>query len=363
MSELIKFIKENKNWKDLLQQDPYSIIIDETGDHILLKYNQIKSKFKHEIVQECRGCIIDKNTLEFVCRPFDKFFNYGESLAHELDLNSIKIQEKCDGSLIKLWWDKCRGHWQISTMGKIISNESYLNKDIVPDDKYLTFLELVLDALPESIWFNLNKEYTYMFELMSPYNRVVVPHKELKIKHLGTRHNQSGQEVNFDIGIEKPKTYSFSSLEDVVRASKELPFDDEGYIVVDKNFKRVKVKSLAYVSIHSLFDNGNIRNDRVLNLVKINEHGEFLSYYPEYTKQFKEVEDKYSKFIEKVNSCFDVCKDLKQEGRKVFAKYASKQIFPSILFKYYDGKFSKDDVDEFFKEYNSKKLLTYLDRI
>lgn len=43
----------------------------------VLNYDQIASPKMDAIVQECRGLIIDKNT-EVVCRPFDRFFNYGK---------------------------------------------------------------------------------------------------------------------------------------------------------------------------------------------------------------------------------------------------------------------------------------------
>ena len=54
--QLLDFIKQNKeNWKEVLQKPPYSIIVKEDDDYILLKYNQLESDLSNSIVQECRG--------------------------------------------------------------------------------------------------------------------------------------------------------------------------------------------------------------------------------------------------------------------------------------------------------------------
>jgi len=44
----------------------------------------------------------------------------------------------------------------------------------------------------------------------------------------------------------------------MVAAAEALPFDEEGYVVVDANWHRAKVKSLAYLQVHHLADNGNV---------------------------------------------------------------------------------------------------------
>ena len=42
--QLLDFIKQNKeNWKEVLKKPPYSLIVKEDDDYILLKYNQLES--------------------------------------------------------------------------------------------------------------------------------------------------------------------------------------------------------------------------------------------------------------------------------------------------------------------------------
>lgn len=95
--KLLDFIANNSNWRDLLQEKPYYLTISEDEDYILLKYSQIDSDFNSELVRECRGVILYKPTLEVVCRPFDKFGNYGEGYCPAIDWNSIRVQSKIDG--------------------------------------------------------------------------------------------------------------------------------------------------------------------------------------------------------------------------------------------------------------------------
>jgi len=365
MSKLIQFIKENDNWKELLKEKPYELAFDETENHVLLKYSQIKSDFNNDLVQESRGSIIDKSTLEFVCRPFDKFYNLHEGRASEIDWNTAKIQEKLDGSIIKIWWNSYEDKWQISSMGCINASRADLASQI--DIRMMTFEDLVLHALKDFDFGLMNKEFTYIFEIMSPLNRVVVPHKEVKIAHIGTRNNKTGQECNVDIGLQKPRLYNFNSMDDLVESAKQLPFDEEGYIVVDANYNRVKIKGFAYLSVHRMCENGVLTPRRIVDLIKINEHDEYLSYYPEHIPHFVPYLYSYNEFISEIEDDFEKCQILKEDKkygskvhRKEYAEFASKCIYPAILFNFYNNIIDKSGIRSFFIEQDSRKILQYL---
>ena len=96
---LLKLIKAFPNWKEILSKEPFFIDIKQEGDLYLFKYQQLNSDFSIKAVQESRGCIIEikGNTARYVCRPFDKFFNYGEEQAAEIDWKTARITEKIDG--------------------------------------------------------------------------------------------------------------------------------------------------------------------------------------------------------------------------------------------------------------------------
>lgn len=83
---------------------------------VLLKYNQVESDFRKPIVRECRGLVLDEaDDWRVVCRAFDKFFNYGEPGAAEIDWGTARVQEKLDGSLTTLY--SYAGRWHVATSG------------------------------------------------------------------------------------------------------------------------------------------------------------------------------------------------------------------------------------------------------
>ena len=301
MNPLIEFIKSNEDWKTKLTEEPYNLSIkgnDKLSNLFIFKYNQIKSDMNLPIVQESRGIIVDiEDPFDpfVVCYPFSKFFNYNDGRAHTIDWKTAKVIEKVDGSIIKLYNYKQR--WYIATNGCINAYETDLpmkGHNGLDSFGKAVAIGLTNQNVKLEEW---NPEYTYIFELTSPYNRVVVPHSEISLTHLGTRHNLTGVEVTVDIGVKKPKDYSFSSFEDAVSSSEVLPFDDEGYVVVDAQWNRVKVKSLAYLQVHHLSDNGVVSKKRMLKLIISGEDGELLKYYPEYTEIFEEVRLMYEEHL------------------------------------------------------------------
>lgn len=251
-SLIVKFITENpRNWKEIFKKK--GIHISEDSSLMLFKYG-IDCDFSDPIVQEARGIIIDMSTFEVVCWPFNKFGNYGESYVPELDWSSAEVQEKIDGSIVKLYWYKDGWYW--ATNGVINAakaevqnfNKSYF--DLISSAK--NYLEIFQN--------DLNKDYTYIFELVSPYNRVVVEYNFVELYHIGTRNNVTGEELNIDLGIQKPARYQLHSLEDCLAAAQALCNDGqvrEGFVVVDKNWNRVKIKTPEYLAQHHAWGNGS----------------------------------------------------------------------------------------------------------
>lgn len=292
--ELIKFINKHEDWKELLQEAPYFLDVKEEDGFTLLKYNQINSDFSQDIVKECRGIILDSNN-KIVCWPFSKFFNYGEAYADTIDWGSARVQEKIDGSIIKLWYDE-NSSWRLSTNGAINAYKVNLNMNelLQANCDFNTFGELFEAAknYNEIDLNKLNKSYTYMFELVSPYNKVVIAYPEIIINHIGTRDNITGEELDVDIGVRKPKEYPIHTLEDCIAAASELPADQEGYVVVDKYWKRVKVKNPIYLQLHRMVSNNQLKLKDILQMIFENEQEEFLNYFPEYKPAFEDIENK-----------------------------------------------------------------------
>jgi hypothetical protein len=198
MLKLIEFILNNPDWEQKLQEKPYYITIKRKDNFLMFNYSQIESDFYNPIVKECRGAILEDGTFNPVCVPFYKFGNYGEGYVDTIDWNTARVQEKVDGSLIKVW--NYNNEWHVSTNGTIDSRDAELANNI---SDFKTYYDLFMKAKKNvNLDFNkLDKQFTYMFELISPYNRVVVPYTEISLRHIGTRNNMTLQEFDMDIGI------------------------------------------------------------------------------------------------------------------------------------------------------------------
>lgn len=266
MLEVVKYIKSHPNWREELSNSPYNLKIIQEGRYIHLKYDQIESDFKEKIVQECRGLILEDETFRILACPFFKFFNYGESNAHEIDWDSATYEEKFDGSLIKVWHDDVEDKWIISSNGRIFAKSATVNNFL--GQVYTNFEDLFLDSIKVDVN-NFVKGYTYVFELISPYNQVVVRYDDCEVIHLMTRDNSTLKEVEMDLGVRKPIKYSARCVEDLIEVTNRMTSQEEGFIVVDKNYNRIKVKSPEYVKAHHL-----VTSLTKMNLLRVIRSGE-----------------------------------------------------------------------------------------
>lgn len=333
MLQLLEFIKTHDNWEELLTEKPYCLKIKRDNGYIIFSYNQIESDFYNSLVRECRGIILDEN-YKPVCVPFFKFGNYGEGYVPDIDWQSARTQEKVDGSLIKVWYDK--GEWRVSTNGTINGYTCEIGQvDLLQMDCPYTYFGELFDKAKEkaNLDFNkLNKNYTYMFELVSPYNKVVVPYDEIAIYHIGTRDNTTLEELDIDIGIKKPKNYNLHTLEECVKSANALPYSEEGYVVVDKHWNRIKIKSPQYVAMHHIKSSNNLCD--IIQLIKANEIGEFLTYFPEFTKQVGIVQSKINEIIVGLENGLNEIKDKVYETQKDFALEVKDRPFSAFYFSW-----------------------------
>lgn len=318
-SKICCFIKENADWREILKNE-YGITIKEEYPYAIFNYG-LTSDFSSQIVQESRGIIINTDTLEVVCFPFRKFGNYNESYADKIDWNTARVQDKIDGSIVKMWFDN--GKWAFSTNSMI-----YADKAIANAMTGETFMDIIEKADNfhglEKANNILNKNCTYIFELVSPETQVVVRYDKPHLYHIGTRNNVTGQELITDIGIEKPKEYPLKSLGDCINAAIKLnqskdgevhKVSKEGYVVVDGNWNRIKVKSPDYLMLHHLSSNANFSKERIVGLIRNKEMSvaDICEEFPNFAHYFKYYDFKVSELEYQANAFCDLTKRIYEE--------------------------------------------------
>ena len=362
------FCEEHEDYLELLAAEPYYIKIKEDGPYIIFNYDQIRSDFNNPIVREARGIIFRKGKWEYpVCWAFNKFGNYGESYVPDIDWNTAFVSEKVDGSLIKIWWD---GDWNISTNGTIDAFKAELG-----NVKFSSFGEYFINTLlryyenSTEFYCHLDTDYTYMFELVGPYNRVVIPYEEPAIYFLGARNKLTGEEFNCSplsagallLGRFKlPAQYSLSSLSDCLKAAELKSWDDEGFVVCDAWFNRVKIKSPAYVMAHYARNNNVINRKHLIKVILTNEMEEFLCYATDYKEELEKVQNLMKAYCKVGDQIAKSCQRLYDIPKKTYAAWVQTlpKIYQDLAFRNYNNIMSTKD---YTAGWNENKWDTYLE--
>ena len=300
---------------------------------VLLKYNQIDSPMADPVVQECRGIIVDEaDDWRPVSFPYTKFFNYAEPLAAPVDWATAVVYDKLDGSLMTLY--RHAGRWHVASRNVPDATGTVGAAGFTMADLFWRTFHAVGYALPPE-----DADRCYMLELLTPANRVVVQHAEARLVLHGVRRMTDLAELPpasaAGLGWELVGTHPLGSLDQILSAAAALdPFRAEGYVVCDAAFRRVKVKSPAYVAMAHLKDSLSPR--RMLDVIRAGESDEFLSYFPE-------LRPTYDVVLAKVNAlCDEVDADYERLAAvtdpRAFAAAAGATRWSSALFARRAGK-------------------------
>ena len=381
------FIEQHSDWEKLLSEKPYCLHITKDNFNgknlVMFKYDQIESDMSLPIVQECRGLILDFDTNDIVSFPFKKFFNAGETNAAEIDWSSCWVGEKIDGSITKvvkigdkLLWSTngvpnafnaplaeqigctAKSFGDLMLIGLKNAFDEYLKKAL---DNHRCF-----DSSEE--WFKslIQEGYTYIFELTSPFSKVVVQFHDTKLNFLGCRNNETFEETYFtDHDLKNyfntPKVFPLTSLDECKKATEVMGPDQEGFVVCDKNFNRIKVKSILYVSLAHMRNNGVLSYERGIEIVRGNELEEVVTYFPEFKDHLEQIKEKYDFLVSHLEASWDGFNTLVTAlaPRKEAAIWITKNFdIPGVGFALLDGKVKS--VKEWMEKCPAKNLVKWL---
>lgn len=364
-------------------QEEFAIKVRKYNDRYIINYNQIDSPRFHPIVDECRGLIVDKD-FNVMCRSFQRFYNLGEGTSNNglyvrspsfkeesiqaRNLKESTILHKMDGTLINFYWDYFNNKWQSATRGAAFA-EGDTGFDISFSDlvekaeNYTTVVNYLND-------FKNSQDYTFMFELTSPYNRIVTPYDKIELTWLSAKLKDSGVELHPEyihdvgrkIGLKTPIVYKANSHEDLLNLVEKFPSLQEGVVLswFDKGIvKRLKLKNTKYCAIHNMRANGQISPKQVLILVGQNEQFEYLNYFSEDKPFFDLVEKALKEYKDKNLKFYETIKDTEEQKDFALKVQANKEIHPALMFQLRKG----STMDEIIKKQldNPKNLVKTLD--
>lgn len=293
----------------------------------------------------CRGLILDMKNRKVLAYPFDKFFNLDQMPETKYDAleaaGEFETTEKLDGSMIIAFIDPNTDQLVFTTKGSFDSEHGeYANN--------LPFTEEQRRVM--KTW---ACHGTLMFELIAKPFQIVIDYKKKGYQEglylIGFRHNISDKlafpgsvEVIANV-LKLPtfKTYSFTSLDELIEATKNLSVLDEGFVIRFKNDLMVKVKGGAYLAAHRFISHLSDRN--ILEAVSDGSAAGLVDLAPEEYRQ--EVIDKIAYFQKRVaeleKTCYNLYSGAPHNGsRKDFALWVNANVpshFKGFLFKLLDG--------------------------
>jgi len=147
-----------------------------------------------------------------------------------------------------------------------------------------------------------------------------------------------------------------------------MPWSEEGYVVVDANFNRVKIKNPAYVAVHHL--KGKNAEHNIMSIVKTNEIEEFAATFPDRKDELVKLKANYDALVIKLNYVWNELQpflpnnitpqEKKKYAEAVFEVCGNNDIknFTCLYFGLAGGKVSS--VEEFVANYDNKTLYKIL---
>jgi len=385
MHLLVQNFLQTNNFIDLAKQHGVYASFNKTFTKCSLNYDQIEAKNSDKLACQCRGVILskedlspfgaDKESSEFsipgntkiISRGFDRFFNYGDG-EDLIDWNNISVFEKLDGTCTFCYYCPISNNWHIATRS---SPEADIPLSI---NKY-TFRSLFEKALAETtsksfedFCKGLDKDYTYIYELTTPINLVVVKYDDYKIHLLGVRNLTTQKEElnlsNFANGVPVVPHYNMQTINDVLKYTSEInPIQHEGVVVRDFNYHRTKVKSPAYVLAHrtigSLVSSDRARLALVLTdklddvkpMLPLSIFDELMELQGRLLNLYKYNDQKFNEFVVKLNQFKNDPDYSSWSDQKIFASIVKgdKTIFETYMFSRFRNACSS------FKDFASKQ--------
>ncbi|OCA68444.1 hypothetical protein BBI01_18545 [Chryseobacterium artocarpi] len=190
----------------------------------------------NEVTLNSRGLIINTKG-KIISLPFRKFFEI-EQLPTELTPSKppVEILEKLDGALGIMYWYKDIPY--ISTRGSFTSFQAIRATEVL-HKKY------------SKIFYLLDRNCTYLFEIILPENRVVIDYGNLEDLYLiGVINNETQEEISihdYKYVFSLPQKFEVNpgfSLQDLYEMKTEKIL--EGFVLKYDDGFRIKVKNKDY---------------------------------------------------------------------------------------------------------------------
>jgi hypothetical protein len=307
-------------------REKYGVNGKTDGELLILDYSMIDADWNSLYPWVCRGLILDANTYDVVAFGLPKFWNASEPAAAKIDWDSSVVFEKLDGTMVQRFWHPYQKRWAYSTRYQLPGELEQNKLPGLSSKTWKQLIDLTVGTVADSICQKTDE--TSVWEAMSPENIVVVQHTYFKASLICVRNNRSFEEKDLRNDPLAPRTYALSSEEEVNQLVSSLNgMLNEGVVVCDKYFNRVKIKGQDYILKHKTLDGAMRSVGSVLELLHTRDWEEFVCYFPQ-TKDFITAAcNEVDNIIAELAAMYDQIKHI--EGQKEFALAVKEFAHPS----------------------------------
>lgn len=298
----------------------------------------------------------------------NKFFNLNETegwmLDHVKDKKIIRVQDKLDGSMIR-FIRLPDGSVKAKTKYAFFSPQAEMADSIYKNNS----------SIRDVVDWSLDCGLAAIFELVSPYNRIVLEYPETELRLLQLRDERDGKYIDIYDGIyyyvDKIKLSDKEPLVtwDELLKMKEEVKDKEGWVITLEDGQMLKVKTDWYLSLHRLLTE-NVYQTNVIVEAILDEHiDDVISALPE---NFVEVRQNIQKLSQIVIHHFNhICDDVRLKiaeytgDRKSFALKYKEQPYFGLYMLGIDGRNIEDSVTTWLKKqcFSLEKSERYIESI
>lgn len=362
-SAICEYIRNHlDSWQDDFRK--LGISIRREGNLALFYYTKDNFRDEREIKMEANGIIINTDTLDVVCFPFGKINSYNNA-SITIDWDTAFASEKLDGIQVNLWYNKDTWNWEVST-NKVISGLHDTGKNSKINYKRIFESAKNRDSLDFCV---LNKDCTYVFELVSPEIKKGIAYSVTQLYHTGTRYNNSGEETHEYIGISKSESIRAKTLDNCMDLCDRLnlsfygeveEINHEGYVVTDKYFNRIKLQTKEWKLLRYIESGDNEAKDYLISLLRNGMFviGSVCDAYPHLAHVFKYYDYKVEELNNRIRS-------LCEKSLRYYEKYGLDRLrvkleghpLQEIVAVYTAGKVDLEDVATYFNTRTYRKLI------
>lgn len=244
-----------------VRHENVNIQANETFDLFVLKYNSLSVNWDEELLQTCRGIIVDRMG-NVVAHPFNKFFNYmqlqgNESLSQETKAMSlwrdepIVVMDKLDGSMITVFENPFELEVNFASSGSMNTEASNRAENYARNN---------WDESQYAGVHELTKKYTLIFEHTSLESIQVIPYQHEALTLIGARSKETGKLVNYNVLCELAEqawipvvqAFSLNTLEEVLEYVKTTKGIEGVIVQFQESGELLKLKTEEYLSKHHL---------------------------------------------------------------------------------------------------------------